>query len=523
MSASAPEAAGDAGSAGTPDPAAAAADRRRWLVLAVIATAQLMVVLDGTVVNIALPSAQNALHFSNADRQWIITGYALAFGSLLLLGGKLGDLFGRKPVFITGLVGFAAASALGGAANGFGLLVAARVCQGLFGALLSPAGLSLLTTTFPDAKDRGKAFGLYGGIVGSGGAVGLLLGGVLTEYLSWRWCLFINLVFAAAGLVGAISLLRHERPTVRPRLDLPGSLAVSAAMFALVYGCSNADTHGWHAPSTWGSLAIGAVLLIAFVLRQSRVAYPLLPLRILADRNRAGAYTAIFLVMSGAAGVFLFLTYYLQETLHYSAVGTGVAYLPMLVAALGLAITSNVVLLPRLGPRRLVVAGMLIGACGMAWLTRIGLNSEYFANLLGPLLLTGSGMGLTLSPSMNTATYRLPPGDAGVGSALANTQQQVGQSIGTALLNTVAVSASAHYFVAHAVAPGTNTLATDLALDAIHGYTTAFWWAAGIFAVGAVLCGAVLRSGPLDRGPASDAHGAPAARSSEAGSAVGAA
>ena len=478
--------------------AASGGSRRRWLILAVIATAQLMVVLDMTVVNIALPSAQKALHFTNADRQWIITGYALAFGSLLLLGGKLADLLGRKQTFLAGLIGFAAASALGGAATGFGMLVVARVCQGVFGALLAPAGLSLLTTTFPGKKERGTAFGVYGGIVGSGSAVGLLLGGVLTEYLSWRWCLYINVVFAAAGVTGgALLLSRQPSPQRRPRLDLPGAVSVSAAMFCLVYGFSNADTHSWHTPSTWGFLAAGVAGLAVFIVRQARAAHPLLPLRIILDRNRGGSYLAVFLVMAGASGVFLFLTYYLQDTRGYSPVATGLAYLPMLVTALAISIASNVVLLPRTGPKPLVAVGMLLVAAGMVWLTRIGLHSGYAAAILGPLLISGAGMGLVVSPSMNTATYGVPPADAGVASATANTQQQIGTSIGTALLNTLAVSATTRYLTSHLTLAGGRLGTTLTSLALVHGYTTAFWWAAGILVAGAVICGTLLRPGVL--------------------------
>ena len=492
----------EAGTNSTPGPRGDSASPggrdRRWFILAVIATAQLMVVLDGTVVNIALPSAQRALHFTDTDRQWIITGYALAFGSLLLLGGKLGDLFGRKPAFMTGLIGFAAASAIGGASNGFDMLVSARVCQGVFGAVLAPAGLSLLTTTFPDKKERGVAFGVYGAIIGAGGAVGLLLGGVLTEYLSWRWCLYVNLVFAVAGLVGATVLLPNGRPSVRPRLDLPGTVAVSGSMFCLVYGFSNADTHTWSTPSTWGFLTVGAVLLAVFLLLMARLRDPLLPLRIVADRNRGGAYLAIFLLMAGVAGVFLFLTYYLQETLGYSPVATGLAYLPMLLTAVVGGIISNLRLLPRFGPKPLVATGMVIAAGGMAWLTNIGPHSSYAADLLGPLLVAGLGMGITMSPSTNTATFRLPPADAGVASAATNTQQQIGNSIGTSLLNTLAVSAASHYAVSHA-ASSPSLAAQVQSQAAIHGYIVAFWWAAGIIFVGAILCGSLLRRGRLDQ------------------------
>jgi len=471
---------------------------RRWLILMVIAIAQLMVVLDGTVVNIALPSAQRALHFDNGDRQWIITGYALAFGSLLLLGGKLSDLFGRKVTFIAGLVGFALASALGGAADSFGVLVAARVCQGVFGALLSPAGLSLLTTTFSGKEERGRAFGVYGAIVGSGAAVGLLLGGLLTEYLSWRWCMYINLAFAVIGIIGAALLLPRQPVGARPKLDLLGTVAVCAAMLCLVYGFSNAESHGWSAPVTWGVLVAGVALLAGFIARQARVTHPLLPLRILLDRNRGGAYLAIFIVMAGSSGVFLFLTYYLQVTRGYSAVATGIAFLPMMLTAMAASMAANVVFLPRTGPMPLITIGMLTAAAGMAWLTGIGPHTSYLTAIMGPLLVSGIGTGLVISPAMNTATYAVSPADAGVASATANSQQQIGTSIGTALLNTLAVSATAGYLTTHTRSgahPG-----ADLTTQALlHGYITAFWWAAAVFAAGALVCGLLMRRGPLDR------------------------
>jgi EmrB/QacA subfamily drug resistance transporter len=471
--------------------------QHRWLVLGVIAVAQLMVVLDGTVVNIALPSAQKALHFTNGDRQWIITAYALAFGSLLLLGGRLADRFGRKLIFITGLVGFAVASAVGGAATSFLMLVVARTCQGAFGALLAPAGLSLLTTTFPDQKDRGTAFGVYGAIIGSGGALGLLLGGVLTQYLSWRWCLYINLVFAAIGTIGALLLLRHNPSREHPKVDLPSAVTISAAMFCVVYGFSNADTHGWNTPSTWGFIVAGLGLLTAFLFLQSRVANPLLPLRIVLDRNRGGSYLAVLLAMAAVSGSYLFLTYYLQVTLGYSPVATGLAYMPLMAAAMVAGVVSNVVLLSRTGPRLLVVAGMLLAAIGMMWLTRIGLHSNFASALLGPLVLMGLGLGLVIAPANNTATFRLPPADAGVGSAMANTQQQIGLSLGTALLNTMAVSATTHYVISNEKLATGHLHSKLVRLAAVHGYITAFWWAAGIFLVGAIVCGMMFRPGVL--------------------------
>src|SRR6202167_383913 len=427
------------------EPEAARPDPRRWLILAVVALAQLMVVLDATIVNIALPSAQQALHFSNIERQWVVTGYALAFGSLLLLGGRLTDLIGRKKTFIVGLIGFAAASAVGGAADSFGMLVAARACQGAFGALLAPAALSLLTTTFEGTKDRGKAFGVFGAIAGAGGAVGLLLGGLLTQYLDWRWCLYVNLVFAAIACAGAIVLLRRQQASRRARLDLPGLVAEVGGMFGIVYGFSNAASDGWHALATWGFLAAGAVMLTACCYIETRPRQPLLPLRIVLDRNRAAAYLSILITGAGMFGIFLFLTYYLQETLGFSPVMAGLAFLPMAGAIIVGANLANIVLLPRVGPKLLVAPGMLAAAAGLAWLTRIGVHSGYAADVLPPLLLAAIGLRLVLSPSMNTGTARVAQSDAGVASAMVTPGQQVGGSIGTSLLNTVAASAAASY------------------------------------------------------------------------------
>lgn len=267
----------------------------RWLILGVVGTAQLMVVLDATIVNIALPSAQQDLGFSDGNRQWVVTAYALAFGSLLLLGGRIADLVGRKVVFLAGLAGFALASALGGAATSFTMLVVARALQGVFGALLAPAALSLLTTTFTDPKERAKAFGVYGAIAGAGGAVGLLLGGVLTEYLDWRWCLYVNLIFAAVAMLGGARLLHGGRPADRPKLDVPGTLLVSAGLFCIVYGFSNAETHAWSDVDTWGFLVVGAVLVAAFAWWQTRAEHPLLPLRVVLDRDRGASFLAMFI------------------------------------------------------------------------------------------------------------------------------------------------------------------------------------------------------------------------------------
>jgi EmrB/QacA subfamily drug resistance transporter len=468
---------------------------RRWLILVVLGLAQLMVVLDATIVNIALPSAQHALGFSDSSRQWIVTGYALAFGSLLLLGGRVADLFGRKQALLIGLIGFALASAVGGAATNFTMLVTARAAQGLFGALLAPAALSLLTTTFTDPGERGKAFGIYGAIAGGGGAFGLLLGGLLTEYLSWRWCMYINLPIAIIAAIGALALLRTQRQTHRPRLDLPGTVAVSAALFGLVYGFSNAESHSWSSPLTWGFLAGGVVLLAVFVVIELRTAHPLLPLRVVLDRNRGGSYLAVFISGAGMFGVFLFLTYYLQQTLGYSPVRTGVAFLPMIGVLMVVATLATSVLMPRTGPKPLVALGMLIAAGGLAWMTTLGLHSHYAAHILPQLLVTGVGIGLLMAPAMNAATLGVATEDAGVASATVNTAQQIGGSIGTALLNTVATSAATHYLAGRAPTQAALANAT------LHSYATAFWWSAGIFLAGAVICGLLLRRGVTQPDP----------------------
>jgi EmrB/QacA subfamily drug resistance transporter len=474
-------------------------DPRRWMILVVIGIAQLMVVLDLTVMNLALPSAQRALDFNNVDRQWIVTAYALSFGSLLLFCGRLADLVGRKVMFLTGLVGFAVASAIGGASTSFAMLVTARACQGVFAAMLAPAALSLLTTTFSDPKERGKAFGIYGSIAGAGAAVGLLLGGALTTYLSWRWCLYINLVFAGAAIVGGAMLLKRQPRTPGAQLDIPGVLLVSGGVFCLVYGFSNAATHGWRTPSTYGFLAAGVILLVAFALWQARAPHPLLPPRVVLDRNRGGAYLAILIVGAGMFGIFLFLTYYMQVTLGYSAVISGVAFLPMVVCVATGANVANIVLMPRIGPKPIVIVAFVLLAGAQVWLTRIGVRGDYVGGILGPLMITGIGMGFMFSTALNAGTYGVAPYDAGVASASVNTGQQLGGSIGTSLFNTIAASATTSYIAAHIAAAGRVPAAIKAVTAAglIHGYTTVFWWCAAIFVFGAVVCGALMRRGPL--------------------------
>jgi EmrB/QacA subfamily drug resistance transporter len=462
---------------------------RRWAILAMLGIAQLMVILDATIVNIALPSAQKALGFSNDNRQWIVTSYALAFGSLLLLGGRLGDLFGRKWTFIVGLIGFAAASAIGGAAQSFGVLVAARALQGGFGAILAPSALGLLTTTFTDPGERGKAFGIFGAIAGGGAALGLLLGGILTEWLSWRWCLYVNLLFAIPAAANAFVLLVNQPHPQRVKIDIPGVVTVTAGLFGLVYGFSNAETHGWGEPLTVFSLTAGVSLIVLFVAIERRVPHPLLPLRVVLDRDRGGSYLAIGISGAGMFGVFLFLTYYLQQTLGFTPIQTGLGFLPMSATIMATATTATTKLVPRFGPRPLVATGMTFAAIAMALLAQLDVDSTYAAHVLPPLIVMGVGLGLIFAPAMSTATLGVEPSDAGVASAMVNTSQQVGGSIGTAVLSTIFSSAVARYATSHPRTPGLPALA------AVHGYTTAFWCSSAVFVVGAVVTAIVFRSG----------------------------
>jgi hypothetical protein len=395
------------------------------------------------------------------------------------------------------------------------MLVTARACQGAFAALLAPAALSVLTTTFTDQRERGRAFGIYGAIAGGGGLIGLLLGGVLTEYLDWRWCLYVNLLFAAIAAAGAVTLLSRQRNGGGAGLDVIGVLTVAGSMFCLVYGFANAATHNWHTPSTWGFLAAGAVLLVAFAAWQFRAPSPLLPPRIVLDRNRGGAYLTILIVGAAMFGLFLFLTYYLQTILGYSPVTTGLAFLPAIVMLIIFGQLSNIVLMPRIGPKLLVGLGLLIAAVGMAWLTRIGVHSSYASAVLGPLLMTGAGIGLSVPASFNTGTFGVAPHDAGVASATINVGQQLGGSTGTALLNTIATSATAAYVTSHlssAAAASASGRSALQAAAAVHGYTTAFGWTAAFFAGGAVIAGSLLRRGPLARQPQAPARALEAVR-----------
>ncbi len=464
----------------------------------VIALAQLMVVLDATIVNIALPSAQQDLGMSDANRQWVITAYTLAFGGLLLLGGRIADLVGRKRTFMIGLVGFAAASALGGAATGSGMLFAARALQGVFAAVLAPSALSLLTTTFTDPKERGKAFGIYGALAGSGSAIGFIVGGLLTEYLNWRWCLYVNVPIAVIAFFGALVLL-HDRPGhAGARLDVPGVLLGCGGLVAIVYGFSEAQPRGWSDPLVLTLLFGGVVLLAVFVWWQSRAPMPLLPLHIVKDRNRAGCFLTMGLAVIGMFGLFLFMTYYLQVVLAYSPVRTGLAFLPMTAAIIVGSTQISARLMNRVAPRMLMVPGMVLAASGMVILTQMTVDSSYTTEILPALLLMGLGMGLTFMPVFSTATAGVAPQDSGVTSATVNTSQQVGGSIGTALLNTIATTSSTAYITSHLTDPSRKALIIKEGV--VHGYTVAIWWAAGIMLLAGLIAGLMVTTKPPKQG-----------------------
>ncbi|MFF3687484.1 MFS transporter [Streptomyces sp. NPDC002187] len=476
-------------------------DANRWKALVFIALAQLMVVLDATIVNIALPTAQQDLGISDANRQWVITAYALAFGGLLLFGGRIADLWGRKRTFVVGLIGFAAASALGGAANGEAMMLGARALQGAFGALLAPAALSLLAVMFTDAKERAKAFGIYGAIAGGGGAVGLILGGFLTEYLNWRWTFFVNIPFAIVAAVGAYFVIREpEGARNRSSLDIPGVVLSTLGLVALVYGFTRAESAGWSDSLTVGMFIASVVLLAAFVVTEAKVKAPLLPLRVLTERNRGGVYLSLGLAIIAMFGLFLFLTFYLQVVKGYSPVKTGFAFLPMIAGMITGSTQIGARLMTRVAPRLLMGPGFVVAAVGMLMLTQLEIDSSYAGLILPAQLLLGLGMGTAFMPAMSLSTHGVNPADAGVASAMVNTSQQVGGAIGTALLNTIAASATTAYIGSHAAGAGDPKLLELQGM--VHGFSSAIWWAVGILVAAATIAFTLINTGRPGGGPA---------------------
>jgi len=464
------------------EPSRAQPASRRWTSLAFVALAQLMVALDATIVSIALPSAQRALGASDAQRQWVITAYTLAFGGLLLAGGRIADTIGRKRTFLIGLAGFALASALGGSARTFAVLMAARALQGAFAALLTPAALSLLATTFTDSRERARAFAMYGAVAGSGAALGLLLGGLLTEYLSWRWCLYVNVPVAVVAAVGGSRALSASEARSRRHFDVPGVVLVSGAMVALVYACAQSVGSGWGSPMVGGILITSVVLLIAFVYREASTKDPLLPLAIVVDRNRGGADIAAGLAVAGLLGAFLLLTYYLQVVRHYSPVQAGLAFLPITLAtqAGSWGIASQ--LLPRVPARVIMAPGALVAAAGMLVLSQIQVGSSYLTTVLPAELLLGAGIACVMVPAFSLGTLGVDPHQSGVAAATVNASTQVGGSLGTALLNTIAASATASYLL-HVQQRSPLAIGQGL----VHGFSIATAFAMGILVVAAVV------------------------------------
>ncbi|MGA7416921.1 MAG: MFS transporter [Acidimicrobiales bacterium] len=466
-------------------------DPKRWLALGIVAVAQLMVVLDASIVTIALPSAQHALHISTGNRQWMITAYTLAFGGLLLLGGRIADYIGRKRAFIIGLLGFAAASALGGVAVSSGMLFGARALQGAFAALLAPAALSLITVTFTEVKERATAFGVYGAISGGGAAIGLILGGVLTEFASWRWCLLVNVPIAIVAAVAAIPVVRESKAHGNTSYDIPGALTITLGLVSLVYGFTKAEQDGWASSATVTFLLIAVALLVAFVAIELRSKNPLLPMRIILERTRGGSYLASFLTGAGLLGMFLFLTYYFQGSLHYSALKSGIAFLPF---SAGIIVAAGVAsrILPKVGPRWIMTVGLGAASLGMFWLTQIGVNTSFAAHVLPAELLISLGMGLAFVALSSTALHGVGDHDAGVASAMVNTTQQVGGSLGTALLNTLAASATVAYVSSHAPGPAT------VAAGQVHGYSVGALVGGVLLAVAALAAFFLVKAGRED-------------------------
>jgi EmrB/QacA subfamily drug resistance transporter len=437
--------------------------RRLGLALVVIATAQLMVVLDATIVNVALPHIQRALGFTGSGLEWVVNAYALTFGGFLLLGGRAGDILGRRRVFIAGVILFSVASLLGGFATSQAWLLGARALQGVGGAIVAPAALSLVTTTFPEGPPRNRAMGVYAAMSIGGAAVGLIAGGLLTTYASWRWVFFVNVPI---GIAVALAAPRVFGETERHpgSFDLPGAITSTLGLAALVYGLSNAATSPtgvthWHDTKVVSSLAAAVLLLVSFVIIEARSSHPLMPLRILRNRSRSGAYLVMLCVGTAMFGMFFFLTLFVQQVWGYSALKTGVAYLPM-VAVIMLMAGVSAQLVPRVGARPLLLAGSAIGAGGMFWLSRISEHSTYAGGLLGPMLVTAAGLGMLFMPLTLVALSKVENRDAGLASSLLNTGQQVGGSIGLALLGTVAwtvVANSIHSQVAAAAAAAART------------------------------------------------------------------
>jgi EmrB/QacA subfamily drug resistance transporter len=477
------------------------------LALVVIALAQLMIILDATIVNVAIPTIHSDLHFSEANLEWLVTAYALTFGGMLVFGGRTGDLYGKRRMFMIGIGIFATASLLGGFAQDQAWLIITRGLQGVGGAIASPTALSLVATTFPEGPPRNRAMGIYAAMSGAGGAIGLILGGVFTSYVSWRWIFFVNVPIAAVALLLAPRVLNESKP-IPGRLDTLGAITVTAGMISLVYGLTNATTHSWGSPGTVAPLLAAGVLLVSFVLIERVQPAPLMPLSIFANRNRSGAYAIMLMIGTSIFSMFFFLTQYLQNVHGYSAIRAGLAFLPM---AAGIIASATIVsrILTRVGIRIPLLVGPAFALAGMIWLTQITATSQY-ADILGPLILLSLGAGQTFVPLTVTAVAGVKSEETGLASALLNTSQQVGGAVGLAVLGTIAAAATRNQLAA--VAGHVN--AASLAAATTHGYTRAFTVGAGLLVVALAISATVIRVKPSSTGAAAQAGALSAAPSS---------
>jgi EmrB/QacA subfamily drug resistance transporter len=466
------------------------ADSRRWLVLAVIVAAQFMVVLDVAIVNVALPSIRTDLNFSQESLQWVITAYAIFFGGALLLGGRLADLLGRRRLFIAGVALFAVSSLLAGLAWSEGSLIAFRALQGLGGALLSPAALSVLTTTFAEGRERNTALGVWGAASGSGGAAGTLLGGVLTSYVGWSWIFFINVPVAAIVIAVTPFLLRESRAEVAHRhFDVAGASTITGGLMLLVYAMTRATQHGWTDPVTLGSLAASAALTVAFVAIELRSKAPLLPMRIFRLRTLSAANATSLLVASAVFSQFFLLTLYMQEVLHYSAIKTGIAYITLTASIIGFSAVAQA-MATRVGVRRVLPVGLVLTAAALLLYARLPVDGHYFWDVFPAFVLSGVGLAFSFVPLQIAALTGVEGRDAGVASGLINTTQQVGGAIGLAAATTIATTYTTHYVDAH---PGVGAF-SGAALT--HGFEIAFYVLTGLALLGAALAAAFIESKP---------------------------
>jgi EmrB/QacA subfamily drug resistance transporter len=467
-------------------------DPRRWFALVVIAIAQLMVVLDASIVNIALPHAALSLHIQAKNYQWAITAYTLTFGGFLLLGGRIGDYLGRKKAFVIGLIGFAVVSFIGGLSVNQQMLFGARALQGVFGALLAPAALSLISVTFTDSKERATAFGVYGALSGVGAAIGLIAGGLLTQYLSWRWCMFVNTPMAVIALSLAIPNIKESKVDGHPHYDVPGALSATAGMIAVVYGVTQAATDGWGSTSAYPFIILGLALIAVFFAIESRVKAPLLPLRLLSNRVRAGSYLSQILVTVGLYGMFLFMTFYFQDIHGYSSVRTGVLFLPFSIGVIISAVVASK-FLPKFGPRPLATGGLVMGAAGLFYLSFITPTSGYISSVLPAMVITSLGLGFVFVPVAATALFNVASNDSGAASAVLTTSQQLGGSFGTSIQSTIAVSSATAFgaeYLLNARTHHTKVAISKVALQGmaqVHGYDVAYRFGAGVMLVAAIL------------------------------------